>query len=235
MHSIELCSLPTMSWKTRQQICSSTSMTRELPTRGFGGAATARRTQSRRVTPMAGKRRTTTKSPGRRREESKEATRGREPPSPAGKGAGRPVAWLAYSNSRPSDFSAPCSGRRHELADEFMPEEDPPPFASILLAPEKRAMPTLIWRTGVGCGEENWRMELHDPPTCVEPCVHNTLIYRQTWARTAPAFSGSAKTGHAKGPHLTEPHLKCQRDGASTPSNRCATRGTIAARPTNGR
>ena len=111
-HSIELCSHPTIGWKMRERICGTASMTRELPTRGFGGAATARRTQSRRVTPTAGKRRTTTKSPGRRREESKEATRGREPPSPAGKGAGRPVAWLAYSNSRPSDFSAPCSGHR---------------------------------------------------------------------------------------------------------------------------
>ena len=71
--------------------------------------------------------------------------------------------------------------------------------------------------------------------TCVEPCIHNTHIYRQTWAQTAPAFSGPAKTGHTKGPHLTEPPLECQRDGASPPSNRCATRGTIAARPTNGR
>ena len=155
MHSIELCSLPTIGWEIRQRICGSASMTRELPIRDFGGAATARRTQSRRVTPAAGKCHTTTKSPGRRREESKEATRGREPPSPAGKGAGRPVAWLAYSSSRPSDFSAPCSGRRHEVADEFMPEEDPPPFASILLTLDKRAMPTLIWRTGVGCEEEN--------------------------------------------------------------------------------
>jgi len=136
-HNIELCSLPTIGWEMRQQICCSASMTRELPTRDFGGAATTRRTQSRRVTPTAGKRRTTTKSPGRRREESKEATRGREPPSPAGKGAGRPVAWLAYSNSRPSDSSTPCSDHRHELVDEFMPKEDPPPFASILLAPEK--------------------------------------------------------------------------------------------------
>ena len=44
---------------------------------------------------MAGRVHTTTKSPSRRREESKEATRSREPPSPIGKGAGRPVAWLA--------------------------------------------------------------------------------------------------------------------------------------------
>ena len=65
------------------------------------------------------------------------------------------MAWLAYSNSRPSDFLAQCSDRWHELAYEFMPEEDPPPFASILLALEKRAMPTLISKTGVGCEEEN--------------------------------------------------------------------------------
>jgi hypothetical protein len=43
--------------------------------------------------------------------------------------------------------------------------------------------------------------------TCVEPCIHNTPIYRQMWAQTAPAFSGPAKTGHTKGPHLTGPLL----------------------------
>ena len=65
--------------------------------------------------------------------------------------------------------------------------------------------------------------------TCVEQCIHNTPIYRQTWAQTAPAFSGPAKMGHTKGPHLTEPPLECRRDDASSPSNRRATRGMIAA------
>ena len=71
--------------------------------------------------------------------------------------------------------------------------------------------------------------------TCVEPCIHNTPIYRQTWAQTAPALSWSAKMGHTKGPHLTKPPLECRRDGASTPGNCHAARGTIAARPANGR
>ena len=71
--------------------------------------------------------------------------------------------------------------------------------------------------------------------TCVEPCIHNTPIYRQTWAQTAQRSAGQPKTGHTKGPHLTGSPLECRRDGASLPSNRRATRGTIAARPTNGR
>ena len=87
----------------------------------------------------------------------------------------------------------------------------------------------------MGYEEENYQRDFHDSFSCVEPCIHNTSIYRQTWAQTAPALSGSAKTGHTKGPHLTEPPLEYRRDGASTPSNRRATRGMIAARPTNGR
>ena len=62
---------------------------------------------------------------------------------------------LPSSSSEPSNSSASGSCWRDELVGEFMPEEDPPPFASLLLAPEKCAMPTLIWRTGVGCEEEN--------------------------------------------------------------------------------
>jgi len=96
-------------------------------------------------------------------------------------------------------------------------------------------VPTHIWRTGVGYEEENYQRDFHDPLSCVEPCIHNTSIYRQTRAQTAPALNGPAKTGHTKGPHLTEPPLEYRRDGAISPSNRCATRGTIAARPTNGR
>jgi len=72
--------------------------------------------------------------------------------------------------------AAPRSGRRHELARKFMPKEDPPPFASILLAPEKQAMPTIIGRTGVGCEEENWRMELYDLFTCAEPYIRYPLF-----------------------------------------------------------
>ena len=87
----------------------------------------------------------------------------------------------------------------------------------------------------MGNEKENYQRDFHDPLSCVEPCIHSTSIYRQTWAQTAPALSGSTKTGHTKGPHLTEPPLECRRDGASSPRNRRATRGTIAARPTNGR
>ena len=100
-----------------------------------------------------------------------------------------------------------------------MSEEDPPPFASILLAPEIRAMPTLIWRTGVGCEEENWRMELHDPTTCVEPCIHNPLIYRPTKAPTVPAISGPARTGHTKSPRLSKPHINADGTAPTRPAN----------------
>jgi len=87
----------------------------------------------------------------------------------------------------------------------------------------------------VGYEEENYQRDFHDPLSCVEPCNHIASIYRQMWAQTDPALSGSAKTGHTKGPHLTEPPLEYRRDGASTPGNRRATRGTIAARPANRR
>jgi hypothetical protein len=101
-----------------------------------------------------------------------------------------------------------------------MPEEDPPPFASILLAPEKQATPTLIWRTGVGCEEENYQRDFHDPFTCVEPCIHNTPIYRQTWALTVPAVSGPAKRGTPKA--LTEPNPLLNADGTA-PARRATT------------
>ena len=79
-----------------------------------------------------------------------------------------------------------------------MPEEDPPPFTSFLLAPETYAMPTLIWRTGVGCEEENYHRDFHNLFSCVEPCIHDTPIYKQPWTRTAPALSGPAKRGTPK-------------------------------------
>ena len=69
---------------------------------------------------------------------------------------------LPNSSSKPTDLSAPGSGWRDELVGEFMPEEDPPPFAIILLASEKQATPTLIWRTGVGCEEENYQRDFLD-------------------------------------------------------------------------
>ena len=108
-----------------------------------------------------------------------------------------------------------------------MSEADPPPFASILLAPEKRAMPTLIWRTGVGCEEENWRMELHDPSTCVEPRIHNPLIYRPTKAPTVLTVSRPARTGHTKSPHLSKLTLK---DANGTTPMRPATAAPLGAR-----
>ena len=48
--------------------------------------------------------------------------RSREPPTPIGKGAGRPMAWPAKL--------------QQQALDVFIPEENPPPLASILLAPE---------------------------------------------------------------------------------------------------
>ena len=44
---------------------------------------------------------------------------------------------LLNSGSKPSNSSVSGSGWRDELVGESMPKEDPPPFASILLAPEK--------------------------------------------------------------------------------------------------
>jgi hypothetical protein len=105
---------------------------------------------------VEGKVHTTTKSPSRRREEPKEATKSWEPPRLLSREQADQWPSLPNCSSKPSNSSASGSGRRHEFADEFMPEEDPPPFASILLAPEKQAMPSLIWRTGVGCEEENY-------------------------------------------------------------------------------
>ena len=40
--------------------------------------------------------------------------------------------------------------------------------------------------------------------TCVEPCIHNTPIYRQTGTQTAPAPNGSVKQGTTK--VLTKPN-----------------------------
>ena len=102
----------------------------------LGGMATARRTQSRRVTPAAGKVHTTTKSPSQSREEAKEATRSWEPPHLLAREQADQWPSLPNSSSKPSNSPVPGSGWRDELADEFMPEVDPPPFASILLAPE---------------------------------------------------------------------------------------------------
>ena len=131
---------------------------------------------------------------------------------------------MPNSSSKPSNSLALDSGWR---IDESMPKEDPPPFASILLAPEKRVMPTLIWRTGVGCGEENWRMELHDPSTCVEPCIHNPLIYRPTKPPTVPAVNGPSRTGHTKSLHLFKLTLKYANGMAPT---RPATAAPLGAR-----
>ena len=62
--------------------------------------------------------------------------------------AGSPPRLLAreQANQWPGSPNslAPGSGQRHELASESVPTEDPPPFASILLAPKKQAMSTLI-------------------------------------------------------------------------------------------
>ena len=85
---------------------------------------------------MAGKVHTATRSPSRRRGESKETTRSWEPPRRLARELADQWPGLPNSSSKPSDLSAPTSGWRDELLGEFMPEEDPPPFASILLAPE---------------------------------------------------------------------------------------------------
>ena len=79
----------------------------------------------------------------------------------------------------------------------------------------------------MGCEEEKWRMEIHDPSTCVEPCIHNPLIYRPTKAPTVPVVSGPARTGHTKSPHLSKPPLK---DANGTAPTRPATAAPLGAR-----
>ena len=91
-----------------------------MPTRDLGGAAAARRTQKgdphgKIGPPPPGHRADAEESP--RRPPAKPGA-----PAPIGKGAGRLVAWLAKL--------------QQQALDVFIPEENPPPLASILLAPE---------------------------------------------------------------------------------------------------
>ena len=64
--------------------------------------------------------------------------------------------WHPGSTALARDSRKECDSRS-------VSEEDPPLFASILLAPETQAMPTLIRRTGVGCEKENYQRDFHDP------------------------------------------------------------------------
>ena len=79
----------------------------------------------------------------------------------------------------------------------------------------------------MGGEEENWRMELHDPTTCVEPCIHNPLIYRPTKAPTVPALSRLARSGHTKSPHIFKLTLK---DADGMAPTRPATAAPLGAR-----
>ena len=94
-------------------------------------------------------------------------------------------------------------------------------------------MPALIWGAGVGCEEENYQRDFHDPFSCVEPCLHNAPIYRQTWTRTAPAPNRPVKHGTPKVFTKPNPSLKHWWNGHSSPSDRRTTRGTSATQPTN--
>ena len=70
-------------------------------------------------------------------------------------------------------------------------------------------------------------MELHETSTCVEPCIHNPLIYRPTKAPTVLTVSRPARTEHTKSPHLFKLTLK---DADGTAPTRPATAAPHGAR-----